>query len=333
MTRKETEKLFNQFNDLRVMVVGDVMIDAYIWGDVARISPEAPVPVLSAEKKENRVGGAANVALNLKALGATPVLCSVIGNESTGDIFLNLLADNQMPTDCLLQDKTRRTTRKTRIIGNNQQLLRIDEEDTIPLSPEWEDLLVKKLENYMINHKIHALIFQDYNKGVLTPRVIQSLIDIARRNDVITLVDPKKQNFDQYREVDLFKPNFKEFKEGVGGDVSIKDIEGLKKAAAQYADQHKIKAILLTLSEEGMLIYDQGSSHHIFAEIRDIADVSGAGDTVISTAALCLALQTSAYDLAFLANLAGGLVCESAGVVPVKKKVLLQEAIAKHAGN
>lgn len=319
--------MFRQFNDLNVLVIGDVMIDSYVWGKVNRISPEAPVPIVSVSRKERRLGGAANVALNLQALGANPILCSVIGVDPEGQAFLDLLRQQKLSQKGILKIRDRITTVKTRIIGNNTQLVRVDDEvdDDIP-SGETQQLLT--LITYIVSHvKIDVIIFEDYNKGLITPRLISRVVELARSKGIPTCVDPKKRNFNAYKGVTLFKPNLKELREGLKLDMSGDNINELQRAVSSYRVKQKVDTILVTLAEKGVITNSRKIKEHLPAHIRTIADVSGAGDTVISVAALCLALKCEDILTAAIANLSGGLVCEQIGVVPVNKEQLLEEAL------
>jgi len=299
----QLEQLFHDFDKLKVLIIGDVMVDAYYWGKVNRISPEAPVPIVAVEKKEERMGGAANVALNVQALGAQPIVCSVIGNDDTGLAFLKLLDQNRQVSEGLLQVENRRTTKKTRIIGNNHQMLRIDSEEDKPLDSKTEEdftnLVLKNIEKF----EVDVVIFEDYDKGVISKKLIESVVKHCLSNNIPTAVDPKKRNYTAYQKVSLFKPNLHELKSGLKNSIT-----------------------LITLSEQGVFIKSSQESHHIQAHLRDITDVSGAGDTVISVAALCLALKTSIRLMGELSNLAGGLVCEYVGVIPIDKTELLSES-------
>ncbi|MCO5260867.1 MAG: bifunctional ADP-heptose synthase [Crocinitomicaceae bacterium] len=319
------ENLFEKFNQLKVAVVGDVMIDAYLLGKVNRVSPEAPVPVVNLIKHEERLGGAANVALNLVALGAKPIMCSCVGNDKEGLLLHKLLIDAGISDKGIITSETRMTTVKTRVLGNSQHLLRIDAEQTSAISSEEEVKLIQKVKE-IIEEGIDVLIFEDYNKGVLTNRVIQELITIANNKGVITTVDPKKDNFLAYKNVSLFKPNLKELVEGTGVSVSFKDKpEQLEEAIKLLETTLNHKISFVTLSEFGVFIKDNKEKYHIPAHIRNIADVSGAGDTVISVASLCLAAGASLKEIAAIANIAGGLVCEYSGVVSIDKNKLLSE--------
>ena len=316
------DALFSGFNSKKVLVVGDAMIDAYMWGEINRMSPEAPVPVVEVKKHENRLGGAANVALNLQSLGATPILCSVIGNDSQSILFKELIQNANLSNKGLLTSKERRTTLKTRVIAENKHQLRIDEEDTHPITCETEFLnLIQELIA-----DVDVVILQDYNKGVLTAKVIAKVIEIANTKNIPTIVDPKKQNFLAYKNCTIFKPNLAEIKAGMNIDFNPDITQEIEKAAADLRELLNAKGVLLTLSGRGICINTKENFTHTPAFKRNIIDVSGAGDTVIAVAALCLASNMDFNDLSVLSSLAGGLVCEEVGVVPIQKEKLLIEA-------
>jgi rfaE bifunctional protein kinase chain/domain len=322
-------ELLIEFQSKRILVIGDVMIDAYMLGKVNRVSPEAPVPIVSLQKQEQRLGGAANVALNLQSLGALPILCSVVGNDKEGSDLLNLLAIHQMPNHGIVKSEDRVTTVKTRVIGNNQHLLRIDAEDTHLLTANEEQLFCAKIEDVLASEHVDAIIFEDYNKGVLTPKIIDFVIELSKRYQIVTTVDPKKDNFLAYKGVTLFKPNLKELNEGVGVHCSFEKFEQFKQAIQQLESSLANDITFVTLSEHGVYIKDSNQEHHIPAHIRTIADVSGAGDTVISVATLCLTAKRSIETIAELSNLAGGLVCEKSGVVSITPDQLRDECANK----
>ena len=316
------DALFSGFNSKKVLVVGDAMIDAYMWGEINQMSPEAPVPVVEVKKHENRLGGAANVALNLQSMGATPILCSVIGNDSQSILFKELIQNANLSNKGLLTSKERRTTLKTRVIAENKHQLRIDEEDTHPITCETEFLnLIQELIA-----DVDVVILQDYNKGVLTAKVIAKVIEIANTKNIPSIVDPKKQNFLAYKNCTIFKPNLAEIKAGMNTDFNPDITQEIEKAAADLRELLNAKGVLLTLSGRGICINTKENFTHTPAFKRNIIDVSGAGDTVVSVAALCLALNMNLNDLSVLSNLAGGLVCEEVGVVPIQKEKLLIEA-------
>ena len=315
--------LFQGFNEKKVLIVGDSMIDSYMWGKINRKSPEAPVPVVEVKKHENRLGGAANVALNLKALGAYPILCSVIGTDEKGVLFKKLMKESKLPILGILSTNKRKTTIKTRIIAENKHQLRVDEEQTSPIL-ETEEFL--KLTISLIND-IDVIIFQDYNKGVLTREIIEVVIASANKKGIPTIVDPKKLNFNSYKNCTIFKPNLAEIKAGMKIDFDSNNIAEIEKATVKLRRKKSAKAVLLTLSEGGICINSEKGFKHTPAFKRNIIDVSGAGDTVISVASLCLASKIDYRNLSMLSNLAGGIVCEDVGVVPINKKKLLIQAL------
>ena len=320
------EAIFNSFNDMKVAIVGDVMIDSYVMGKVHRMSPEAPVPVLLLDKEEHRLGGAANVALNLKALGAEVYLCSVIGTDTAATKFQNLLSEATIQNQEINQSEDRKTTVKTRVLSGTQHVLRIDQEDTCDLSETLEDALIQATK-HRIDLGIDALIFEDYNKGVLTHRVITELIAYAKEKGVKTTVDPKKDNFLSYRGVNLFKPNLKEIKEGLDVNIDVvNQPDSIVHGAKQLRDKLNHELTLITLSEHGVFVENGTTWEIIPAHLREITDVSGAGDTVIAVATLCLIAGLSPTEIAAIANLSGGLVCEHSGVVSVDKVALLNES-------
>ncbi len=329
--KEKISKLFDSFNDLNVLIIGDVMVDSYLWGNVDRISPEAPVPVVSITKRENRLGGAANVALNIKAMGANPVLCSVVGNDAKGDEFITLLEKQQMETSGILKSDKRITTTKFRVIGNNMQLLRVDEEIDNNLN---ENDRIKLFETFLEitgKKKIDVIIFQDYDKGIIDEELILKFVEKAGELGVPVAVDPKRRNFLSYKGVTLFKPNLKELSEGLKIEIDRKNTGELKEAVSKLKSKINAGIVMITLSEDGIFVeYNDNGEKEIRlfpSYVRAISDVSGAGDTVISVASLCLAAGSDPATMANIANLAGGLVCEEVGVVPVDKERLLRETL------
>ena len=310
------------------MIVGDVMLDIYMKGKVDRISPEAPVPIVSVTENFSRLGGAANVAQNLKALGAKPIICSIVGDDEKAKEFLQLMSEQEITSNGIIESKERITTHKVRIIGNNAQMLRVDTEDTFDLTENEHNLLLEKINGIINQENIDGIILQDYNKGVLTEQLIKEIVVLSNKNNIPVGVDPKKKNFLSYKDVTFFKPNLKELKEGIGTNTKNDEIEDIIQAADMLQEKLKCRYIMTTLSERGVIIkdYDTDVFHHIPAHIRKIADVSGAGDTVLSVAMLCLVCNQSAYNIAALSNLAGGLVCEELGAVPINKERLLEES-------
>lgn len=327
LTTELISRKFNNFNQKNIMIIGDVMVDAYLFGEVERISPEAPVPIVSVEKRENRMGGAANVGLNIASLGANPILCSVIGEDAKGLEFLELLQQEKLSNEGIIQSSKRITTTKFRVIGNNTQMLRVDEEITTDLEHDDHQLLLKQITDILHKKTIDAIIFQDYDKGIINEPLITAVVQMANDSRIPVIVDPKKKNFLNYKNVSLFKPNLKEIKEGLNIDFDVNNKEEIEDAVSKLKNTLNSEIVLNTLSENGVFIQWQDGSAIVPAHYRTIVDVSGAGDTVISVAALCLALDMEAPELAALANLAGGIVCEEVGVVPINKGRLQDEAI------
>ena len=322
------KSLFDSFNSKKIMIVGDVMLDIYMKGKVERISPEAPVPIVSVTETFSRLGGAANVAQNIKALGAEPILCSIIGNDEKSNDLLKLMHEQNMNSSGIVKSNERITTRKVRIISNNAQMLRVDTEDTFDLTKTEHNLLMNEIKNIINNENIDGIILQDYNKGVLTEDIIKDVIALANEKNIPVGVDPKKKNFLAYKNVTFFKPNLKELRDGIGIPSKEESIDDIIKAVDSLQEKLNCRYLMTTLSERGVLIkdYETNVCHHIPAHLRKIADVSGAGDTVLSVAMLCLVCKQNAYNIAALSNLAGGLVCEELGVVPINKDRLKEES-------
>lgn len=329
MNKQDIISLFDNFNKLNVLIIGDVMIDSYYFGKVDRISPEAPVPVVSVQQKENRLGGAANVALNIQELGANPILCSVIGNDDDAKLFDSLLKSKQLSSEGILNSNSRITTVKTRIIGNNHQMLRVDAEMDKELDNNDKTLLIEKITSLINSKKIDAVVFEDYDKGIISQQVIDKIVLLCNEKKIPTTVDPKKRNFLHYHNVSLFKPNLKELREGLNIEINPRELTEITDAINLLNNHLNNDITFITLSEHGVFIANQTKQHHEKAHIRNISDVSGAGDTVISVATLCLALKQPIQTIAALSNLAGGIVCEKVGVVPIKKEELLAETLIK----
>jgi D-glycero-beta-D-manno-heptose-7-phosphate kinase len=350
LAKNDISKLFEKFKQLNILIIGDVMLDSYLWGKVDRISPEAPVPIVSVLKRENRLGGAANVAVNVKAMGAKPIICSVIGNDQRGVDFTDLLKKLKLSDAGIIKSDKRITTTKFRVMGNNAHILRVDEEIDSKISKKDFDRLYKQIEKLVKKDKIGAIIFEDYDKGIIDKRLIDKVVELAKSNNIFVAVDPKRRNFSDYKGVTLFKPNLKELNEGLKIDIESTNLEEIQNAVNVLHLKQNINIVLLTLASEGVYVSEKTTVHSpqttdnrrnrkysglkqqmtikkfIPAHKRTIADVSGAGDTVISVATLCLAAGLSATDTAQIANLAGGLVCEKVGAVPINREIL-KEAI------
>jgi rfaE bifunctional protein kinase chain/domain len=310
---------------MKIAVLGDVMLDTYWWGHVDRISPEAPVPVVAFDKREVRIGGAGNVALNTVSLGASTTILTVIGNDNDGKQLVNLLEQNNISTKYIVTAPNRVTTNKTRIMSRNQQMLRLDCEVTTDINADTEKQLLQKIEEYFKTEQPHVLIFEDYNKGVLTATVINEVISLCKKYGVLTAVDPKRKNFLSFKSVDIFKPNLKEVKDGLNlliDDVSLPVLQKIHIQLQQILG-HSIS--LITLSEKGVFYQNGNESKIIPTHVRNIADVSGAGDTVIAVASLVYATTGKIELAAEMANIAGGLVCEEVGTAAIQKQKFLNE--------
>jgi rfaE bifunctional protein kinase chain/domain len=321
---QSVSELINGFSRLKVLIIGDLMIDSYTWGRVSRISPEAPVPVVNVIRRESRLGGAGNVVLNIASLGATAVICSVIGDDAPGRELQKIILDSNLSTEGLIVEPGRMTTVKERIIAGSQQVVRVDSETESSISSSSQKALLAHIKDSISD--VDVIIFEDYDKGVLSAELIQSVISMAKENNIPTVVDPKRKNFFAYKGATLFKPNLHELRDGLGLMPMDFDVDHLAETVRKFKVSQEFTGVFVTLSERGVYIDFENDQQLIPAHIRQISDVSGAGDTVISIAACVLALGGSTEQIASLANLGGGLVCESLGVVPINLALLRKEA-------
>ena len=319
LSNKSIKQLKNNFNGLKIAVIGDMMLDSYFRGDVKRISPEAPVPVIEVENEFFRFGGAANVTLNVLKLGGIPYSIGLVGNDNDGKMFNILMKESGIISDGIIVDKSRPTTAKTRVIAGNQHVVRIDKESKKDISPEIE----KKLFNFLSSQikNLNGIILQDYNKGVLTPGFIKRIINLANEKNVLITVDPKFNNFFEYKNVTVFKPNRKEAEDILA--VKIKTDTDITKAGSTLLEKLNAKNVLLTLGAEGIAVFEQGKSEkRMPTKARKVADVSGAGDTVIATLTMALAAGADIFEASYLANYAAGIVCGEVGIVPIEAEKL-----------
>lgn len=314
MNRASTIEAFKKFSSLTILVIGDVILDTYRKGKVNRISPEAPVPILDVHTTESRLGGAANVALNIQGLEAQPILCSVIGTDEGGDKVQALLSEAKMSTDGIMRSADRITSVKTRLMSGSTQLMRMDEEQTEMLHSELAESFKNKVLHLIDSKKPDAIIFEDYDKGCLNADLIRTVIEKANNKNIPVAVDPKKRNFFNYKNASLFKPNMRELKDGLQLNTLSSSTEDLAHAFKVLNEVMPVKQAFFTLSEDGVFITDGQNKLYHPAHKRNIADVSGAGDTVISVATCALACGLDASSLAYVANLAGGYVCQFPGV-------------------
>ncbi len=317
-------EILNAGNGKRIMVIGDLMVDRYLWGNVSRLSPEAPVPIINIEDEEVRFGGAANVANNLIGLGVEPLLVGVVGDDRWGEVFKNMLLEKHLSGDGLVVDQSRPTTVKTRIIGNNQHIARVDREKVFPVDKEIEERIVQFVRSAI--DEVDALILQDYNKGVFTPQVIHGVIEIANAHQKIVAVDPKFDNFLEFKNVTLFKPNKKETEEALARRLASR--EDIIQAGFELIRRLRPRAVLITLGEKGVALFQEEEEPAFMGtRAREVADVSGAGDTVIATVTMALAAGANMKEAVTLANYAAGVVCEEVGVVPIEREKLFNSII------
>jgi D-glycero-beta-D-manno-heptose-7-phosphate kinase len=318
--------LFSQFSSIKIGVVGDVMLDTYWWGQVERISPEAPVPVVAVANKESRIGGAGNVALNLVALDAPTTLFSVIGNDENGRALKKMLGTSGINTQYMMHHPERITTNKTRVICRNQQMMRLDEETTVEIDDETATTLIDTICQYIDKEQPQVMILEDYNKGVLSETIIAEVLLLCKKKGVITTVDPKRKNFFAFKGATIFKPNLKEIIEALGASNKVIDVHTLSQMHQQLALHLEHDISFITLSEKGVFYQQQKNDAVIVpSHVRNIADVSGAGDTVIAVASLVYAATKNTSLMAQIANIAGGLVCEEVGTSAINKALLLEE--------
>lgn len=324
LSAKKLNRLKTNFQGLKIAVIGDMMLDCYFRGEVKRISPEAPVPVVEVENEFYRFGGAANVVLNIAKLGGIPYPVGVIGRDSFGNIFSSLMEEAGVNTAGIIIDETRPTTAKTRVIAEHQHLVRIDKESKQYIGRDIQNKLLDFIE---VNIKsLDGIILQDYNKGVLTPSVIEKVIALANKHKVLVTVDPKFNNFFLYKNVDVFKPNRKEAEDVLG--LKIKNDEDISEVGRKLLEKLNAKNILLTLGEGGIAIFESDKKEkRMPTKARKVADVSGAGDTVISTLTMAIAAGANIYEACYLANYAGGLVCEEVGIVPIEVEKLFNTVL------
>lgn len=314
ISRKELLSLKEKFKNKKIAVIGDMMLDSYYKGKVSRISPEAPVPVVEVDNEFSRFGGALNVAYNILTLGGTPLPIGIIGDDSEGKLLKKLMRDAGISDEAIFTDKSRPTTSKTRVIAHSQQVVRIDKESTAPLSKSIEKKIIDYIKNDFSN--IDAIILQDYNKGVLTQNLIKEVIKKANEENKIITVDPKFNNFFEYKNVTVFKPNRKETEDALS--MKLLSDDDISRAGEKLLHNLNARYILLTLGEAGIALFEKGKPEkRVPTKARKVADVSGAGDTVISTITIALAAGIDIYNAAYLANYAGGIVCQEVGIVPI----------------
>ncbi len=325
-TARRLNRILEQCRNRRILVLGDVMLDRYLWGQVSRISPEAPVPIISISDEDIRFGGAANVANNIIGLGGAPVLLGTVGDDQWGETFRRMLEERNLPSHGLICDPSRPTTLKTRIIGNNQHIARVDYEEAHPIDPAVQKQIMAFLQEQI--DQVDGIILQDYNKGVLTPELVSSVIALARQHEKIVTVDPKFDNFFSFKGVTLFKPNKKETAEALA--MRLVSEEDIRRAGALLLKRLEAQAVLITLGAQGMALFERdGQASFVKTYTRQVADVSGAGDTVIAVVTLMLAAGAEMREAVALANFAAGVVCEEVGAVPIEQEQLRSAVLAR----
>ena len=329
LTVPRLQQIFDRLTGKRIAVVGDLMVDRYYWGSVTRISPEAPVPVVEVESESTRLGGAANVANNIASLGGVPLLVGVIGNDTGGAVLKKLMQESGFPADGVVVDDRRPTTIKTRVIAHHQHVVRIDQEEKQDIGESLQQKILDTLRNVI--DTVDAVILEDYNKGVIVKDLIPELVSLARSRNKIITVDPKFNNFFEYKRVTVFKPNRKETEEALG--TRLTDRDAVERAGKKLVDRLEADNVLLTLGERGMSLFERtGEVVHVPTRARHVADVSGAGDTVIATLTMALAAGATVREASSLANFAGGVVCGEVGIVPIERKALF-DAVINHSNH
>ena len=312
--------VFEKIKGKKIIIIGDSMLDSYVFGEINRNSPEAPIPIVDVQNEEIKLGGAANVALNIQSLGMRPILCSVIGDDEDGKSFIKLCKKNNLETEGIIIDNQRKTTNKKRVIVNKKHILRIDNEETNYLESDTREKFMKNIEKLMSNNQI--IIFQDYDKGVIEKKLIEKIKNI--NNNLFIAVDPKIRNFFEYKNIDLFKPNLNEMLNAF--QSKDKSIKNLTIISDELRSKNNIKNLMITLSNKGLVINNNKGFIHNKIQKKKIIDVSGAGDTVISLATILFYLKLPEKFIAEMCNLAGGISCMSSGVSAINLKELIENA-------
>jgi rfaE bifunctional protein kinase chain/domain len=310
--------MFEKFSKVRVLVIGDVMLDKYWWGNMTRISPEAPVPIVHLQKTSQAVGGAANVAANVAGLGAEVYLIGLVGADPEAAELAELLKDLKISPEYLVKTNVRPTTQKTRIVAHNQQVLRLDQEKTVNLAAVEENSLWENIAKCL--SKIDIVIVSDYGKGTLSDNILARLITTCKLSNLDVLVDPKGQNFNKYSQSFILTPNQREAFEAAGVEISRPD--QLEEVGNSLLTKLALKSLLMTLGEDGMALFKQNQPIRYFkARARHVFDVTGAGDTVIATLGVALGAKFELDEAAELANIAAGFVVEEFGttIIDVEK--------------
>ncbi len=303
-------KNVDKFQTVKAMVIGDLMIDEYLWGNVDRISPEAPVPVVSVHKESQTLGGAGNVINNLVAMGANVLPIGTAGTGKAGQMIFEKLRELGIPTDGIISERLRPTTLKTRVIASNQQVLRIDKEIKTHINGDTLNKLLRIIESKISN--VNLIILSDYDKGLITKTLIQKTVELARQHNILILADPKALDFSKYEHVSVLTPNKKEA--GLAAHMAIQSQNDLFAAGKKIMAHVHLDRLLITCGKDGMALFEKGKEPYIIeSEARQVFDVSGAGDTVISLLGLGLATGASFKESAVIANAAAGIVIAKVG--------------------
>ena len=327
LTIERCKEILKNAEGQEIAVIGDIMLDRFIWGNVSRISPEAPVPVLEFERETYHLGGAANVSSNIKSLGAKPILLGVLGDDRESEIFLDIMRQQGLTNDGIFIDPDKSTTVKTRLIAVNQHIARIDREN--------KQYIDKNIQEFFLNYlksikNLKAIVFEDYNKGLLPKEFIKRVIDFAREKNIFISVDPKQENFFEYKNVNLFKPNLKEAQYALG--YPLNSLEERIRGGKDIIERLQCDNILLTLGADGMMLFGKNCQTLIIPTgARQVADVSGAGDTAIATFTIATIGGASIEESAMISNYAAGTVCEKPGVVAIEIEDLLR-TIKRNSG-
>ncbi len=324
------KSLVNGIKGKKIAIIGDVMVDRYFLGKVARISPEAPVPVVDIEQEFSLFGGAANVGNNIKSLGGEPFLIGIVGDDNTGSFFIELLKSNQFDSGGIVIDKSRPTTIKTRIIADNQHVVRTDRESRDEINKKIENKIIAVLEERI--NEFDGIILEDYNKGVMKKGIIHKTISLANSNDIPVTIDPKFNNFFEYKKATVFKPNQREVESKLG--ITFSDESKLIDAGKKLINKLDCKNVLITRGENGMTLFkNNGEVIHVQTRAKEIHDVSGAGDTVIATLTSIIVAGGDIEEAASIANYAAGIVCGEVGVVPIDIDKLKKNFIEDNGKN
>ncbi len=329
MNTIEIDKLFSKASDLQALVIGDLMLDEYVWGKTERISPEAPVQVVDVVKEDLRLGGAGNVAVNLLTLGCQVSVVSVLGDDSDGHELSDIAKNNRINTEGIFFDRSRKTTRKTRVLSSNQQILRIDRECRVEISKETEKEIITYLETCL--NEYHVVLVSDYLKGVLSDKLLDSIFTFGKIRGIPVVVDPKGENYLKYSGATLLTPNRKEVELATG--IKVTDELSLLKAGNSLMNDLSLGALVITRSEEGMSIFTQDGVSHLPTQAREVFDVTGAGDTVLALLGLGLAAGLSMMDALWLSNEGAGIVVGKVGTSTVTSSEILDVVKQQHADN